>query len=59
MTPESAQYMALAQELMRRCYAEEDAEMLRQWLGDQLARMGAADDAAVMTWPESLTSTKR
>lgn len=53
MTPESAQYMALAQELMRRCYAEEDAEMLRQWLGDQLARMGAADDAAVMTWPES------
>ena len=53
MTPETAPYMALAQELMRRCYAEEDAEMLRQWLGDQLARMGAADESAVMTWPES------
>ncbi len=53
MTPETATYMALAQELMRRCYAEEDAEMLRTWLGDQLARMGAADDGAVMTWPQS------
>jgi len=53
MTPETTQYMALAQELMRRCYAEEDGDMLRAWLGDQLARMGAADDAAVMTWPES------
>lgn len=53
MTPETAQYMALAQELMRRCYAEEDAEMLRTWLGDQLARMGATDDSAVLTWPES------
>ena len=27
--------------------------MLHAWLSDQLARMGAADDAAVMTWPES------
>jgi replicative DNA helicase len=53
MTPETAQYMALAQEMMRRCYAEEDAEMLRTWLGDQLARMGAVDDGAVLTWPES------
>lgn len=53
MTPETAQYMALAQEMMRRCYAEEDAEMLRTWLGDQLARMGATEDGAVMTWPES------
>ncbi len=53
MTPETAQYMALAQELMRRCYAEEDGDMLRTWLGDQLARMGAADEAAVMTWAQS------
>lgn len=53
MTPENAPYMALAQELMRRCYAEEDADMLHAWLADQLARMGAADDSAVMTWPES------
>jgi replicative DNA helicase len=45
--------MALAQELMRRCYAEEESEMLRTWLGDQLARMGAADESAVLTWPES------
>lgn len=53
MTPETAPFMALAQELMRRCYAEEDAEMLRMWLADQLARMGASDESAVMTWPES------
>jgi replicative DNA helicase len=53
LTPETAQYMALAQELMRRCYAEEESEMLRTWLGDQLARMGAADESAVLTWPES------
>lgn len=53
MTPETAQYMALAQELMRRCYAEEDGEMLRSWLGDQLARMGAADESALLTWPAS------
>ncbi len=53
MTPKTAQYMALAQELMRRCYAEEDADLLHTWLSDTLARMGAADETAVMTWPES------
>lgn len=53
MTPETAQYMALAQELMRRCYAEEDADLLHTWLSDMLARMGAADETAVMTWPDS------
>lgn len=53
MTPENAPFMALAQEIMRRCYAEEDAESLRQWLAEQLARMGATDADAVMTWPQS------
>ena len=53
-TPELQQYMALAQETMRRVYAEEDASMLHQWLMDNLARMGgAADDKVEMTWEQS------
>lgn len=53
-TPELQQYMALAQETMRRVYAEDDPTMLHQWLIDQLGRMrGATDTNAVMTWPES------
>lgn len=53
-TPELQQYMALAQETMRRVYAEEDPTMLHQWLIDQLGRMrGVTDGNAVMTWPES------
>jgi replicative DNA helicase len=53
-TPELQQYMALAQETMRRVYAEEDPTMLHQWLTDQLGRMrGNVEGNAVMTWPES------
>lgn len=53
-TPELQPYMALAQETMRRVYAEEDATMLNQWLSEQVARLGGGnDDNAVMTWPES------
>jgi replicative DNA helicase len=53
-TPELQQYMALAQETMRRVYAEEDPTMLHQWLMDNLAKMGgAADDKVQMTWEES------
>lgn len=53
-TPELQQYMALAQETMRRVYAEESPDMLHQWLTDQLGRMRApVEGNAVMTWPES------
>lgn len=53
-TPELVPYEMLAKEILRRCYAEEDATMIRQWLQDQLARLGGGvDDDAVMTWQES------
>lgn len=53
-TPELQQYMALAQETMRRVYAEEDPTMLHQWLNDQLGRLrGTTEVNAVMTWPQS------
>lgn len=53
-TPELAPYMALAQETMRRCYAEEDATMMYQWLSEQIAKLGGkGNDNAVMTWQES------
>lgn len=53
-TPELAPYLALAQETMRRCYAEEDPVSLRQWMLEQVTRLGGGvsnDD--VMTWPVS------
>lgn len=53
MNPDIAQFEALAKELLRRCMAEEDAEDLRKWLTDTLARLGGGDVNAVMTWPES------
>jgi len=53
-TPELQQYFTLAQEMMRRCYAEEAPEMMHQWLLDQLARLrGSVEGNALLTWPES------
>lgn len=53
-TPELEQYLALAQETMRRCYAEEDAISVHQWLVEKLARMGGdTEESARMTWEES------
>jgi len=58
-TPELAPYMALAQETMRRCYAEEDATMMYQWLSEQIAKLGGkGNDNAVMTWKRVLIFTK-
>lgn len=52
--PELAPFMALAQETLRRCYAEEDAIMLHQWLSEQLVRLGGGgNDDATMTWKQS------
>lgn len=54
MTPELAPYTALAQELLRRVYAEEDAQMLNQWLAEQIGRFGGgADVESVLTWEQS------
>ena len=55
MIPELVPYDILAKELMRRCFADEDPDELRQWLLDNLARMGGGADAeqALMTWPDS------
>jgi replicative DNA helicase len=53
MNPEVAQFEALAKELLRKCYAEDEAEDLRQWLAGALAHLGGGDIGVVMTWPES------
>jgi replicative DNA helicase len=57
MNPDVAQFEALAKELLRRCMAEEDAEELRKWLSETLARLGGGNTDAVLTWPESFNFT--
>jgi len=53
-TPELQVYLALAQEVMRRVYSEEDATDLNKWLGDEVAKLGGAkEESAVMTWEDS------
>lgn len=53
-TPELQAYMALAQETMRRVMAEEDPQMLHQWLTETVAKLGGSvDQDALMTWPQS------
>jgi replicative DNA helicase len=57
--PDYQPYIALAQEIMRRAYAEEDATELNRWLASQVAGMGGMtqDSNAVLTWEESFTYT--
>jgi replicative DNA helicase len=59
-TPDHQPYIALAQEIMRRAYAEEDQPELNRWLTAQVARLGGMgiDDSAVMTWEESFEYTR-
>ncbi len=53
-TPELVPYEMLAKEILRRCFAEEDPTMLRQWLGEQISRMGGAPETnAVLLWEDS------
>jgi replicative DNA helicase len=53
-TPELQTFLAFAQEIMRRVYAEEDQLQIHQWATEQLARLGGTvDNDAVMTWLES------
>ena len=52
--PELQQYNALALEIHKRIYAEEDPMVLNAWLAAQVAKLGGAvQDNAVMTWEES------
>lgn len=53
-TPELIPFEMLAKEILRRCFAEEDPTMMRQWLSEQIVRMtGVVDESAVLMWEES------
>lgn len=55
MNTELAAYEALAKEVLRRVFAEDDPTQLHQWLMETVARMGGGADAesAILTWAES------
>jgi replicative DNA helicase len=55
MNAELAPFEALAKEVLRRCFAEEDPTLLQQWLLETVARMGGGADAesAILTWADS------
>ena len=52
--PELEPYMVLAQEVMRRVYAEESPDELNAWLLTQVQRLsGAGNEAARLLWEDS------
>ncbi len=51
--PELEPYMVLAQELMRRVYAEDGPEEINAWLAAQVQRLGGHHEDARLTWPAS------
>lgn len=54
--PDLEKYLVLAQEMMRRIYADIQPEDLHQWLLVQLNMVAAqGGQNAVMTWPDSFT----
>lgn len=54
MSAEHELYMALAREVLRRCMAEEDANDIHNWIGEQLLRMGGTGEAdGVLWWEDS------
>ena len=55
MNPEIAQYEALAKEILRRVMAEEEADDLFKFVSETLARLGAGDDTALLSWEDSFT----
>ena len=53
-SPDLEKYLVLAQEMMRRIYADIDPDDLHRWLTIQLQLAAAqGSETAVMTWPES------
>lgn len=55
-SPELQVYLALAQEMMRRVYAEDDPLDMHKWLTEQVARLaGSTDESAILAWEESFT----
>lgn len=59
MNVELAALDTLLREGFRRVIVEEDAAEIRDWLRLQLDRLGASDETAVMTWPESFDFTDK
>lgn len=58
-TPDYQPYVSLAQEIMRRAYAEEDVVELNRWLALQASLLGGSHQQsnAVLTWEESFEYT--
>lgn len=58
-TPDHQPYISLAQEIMRRAYAEDDPTELNRWINAQVSRLGgqANDSNAVLTWEDSFAFT--
>jgi hypothetical protein len=59
-TPDYQNYILLAQEIMRRAYAEDDPTSLNAWIVAQASKLGGsvAGKDAVMTWEESFEYTR-
>lgn len=59
-TPELQPYLTLAQEMMRRVYAEEDAAMINQWIIEQARSLAGktVSDNAVLEWEDSFAFTR-
>lgn len=55
MSAEHEPYVTIAQEMLRRCYAEEDTVMLNQWLTEQCAFLAGRhrDDDSTLLWQDS------
>jgi hypothetical protein len=52
--PDTEQYLILAQELMRRIYADDSSEAIHMWLQSQLAKMGTlGSETAALLWADS------
>lgn len=60
-TPDHQPYIAFAQEIMRRAYAEEDIPELNRWLTVQTAQLGGQGqhNDAILTWEQSFEYTRQ
>lgn len=60
-TPDYQSYITLAQEIMRRAYAEDDPTSLNAWIVAQAGKLGGSVTGkdAVMAWEDSFEYTKQ
>lgn len=57
-TPEMEPFIVLAQDIMRRAYADNDPHSLAQWIITQCGKLGGkAGEEAIMTWQQSIDFT--